>query len=130
MGFNNPTAQTEDLYIKSIDIATDHYSAFLEEVRARTLVLPNCDLDSGELTKAGEYSLADESYARLLAQLSARKFNLTTPQLRNNILNFYSDLSLPIETRKNASRWQGVLSDLNQLKSTPMPPATATNPAH
>ena len=30
LGFNNPTPQTEDLYIKSIDIATNHYRAFLE----------------------------------------------------------------------------------------------------
>jgi hypothetical protein len=121
LGFNNPTPQTEDLYIKSIDATTDHYHAFLEAVRTHELVLPNCDLDSGEATKAAEYSLADESYASLLAQLSERKFNLTTPQLRENILGFYSDLSLPIETRKDATRWQRVLSDLDQLESAPLP---------
>jgi len=125
MGFNNPTPQTEDMYIKSINITTDHYRAFLEEVRAHKLVLPNCDLDSGELTKAAEYSLADESYASLLADLSADKFNLTSPQLRDNILGFYSDLSLPIETKMDASRWQGVVTDLDQLKSAPLPPPVA-----
>jgi hypothetical protein len=130
LGFNNPTPQTEDLYIKSINLSTDQYRAFLEEVRAGKLVLRNSDLDNGELTKASEYSLADESYASLLAELSAGKFNLTLPQLRDNILDFYSDLSLPIETRKNASRWQGVLSDLNQLKSAPLPPPVAADPAH
>jgi hypothetical protein len=129
LGFNNPTPQTEDLYIKSIDTSTDQYHAFLEEVRVHKLVLPNSDLDSGEVTKAGEYSLADESYASLLAELSARKFSLTSPQLRDNILDFYSDLSLPIETRKDASRWQEVLSDLNQLKSAPLLPVAA-EPAH
>jgi hypothetical protein len=130
LGFNNPTPQTEDLYIKSINTSTDHYRAFLEEVRAGKLVLPNSDLDSGELTKAAEYSLADESYASLLAELSAEKFNLTSAQLRDNILDFYSDLSLPIETRENASRWQEVLSDLNQLKSAPLTPPVAVEPAH
>jgi hypothetical protein len=65
----------------------------------------------------------------LLAELSARKFNLTSPQLRVNILDFYSDLALPIETRKNASRWQEVLADLDQLKSAPLPPPVAVNPA-
>lgn len=129
LGFNNPTPQTEDLYIKSINTATDHYRAFLEEERAHKLVLPNCDLDSGELTKAAEYSLADESYASLLADLSAGKFNLTSPQLRDNILDFYSDLSQPIETKRNASRWQGVVTDLDQLKSASLPPVTV-NPAH
>jgi hypothetical protein len=116
LGFNNPTPQTEDLYIKSINTATDHYRAFLEEERGHKLVLPNCDLDSGNLTKAAEYSLADESYASLLADLSAKKFNLTSPQLRDNILDFYSDLSLPIETKRSASRWQKVVADLEQIK--------------
>ena len=128
-GFNNPTPQTEDLYIKSIDASTDHYRAFLEEVRAAKLVLPNCDLDDGNITKAAEYSLADESYARLLAELSARKFNLTSPQLRDNILAFYANPTQPIETKKSATRRQAVLSDLDQLKSA-SPPLFADSPAH
>jgi hypothetical protein len=125
LGFNNPTPQTEDLYIKSIDTTTDRYRALLEEARIHKLVLPNCDLDSGELTSAAEYSLADDSYARLLAELSARKFDLTTPKLRDDILAFYSDLSLPIETKKNAARWQKVLSDLDQLKAAALTPVAA-----
>jgi hypothetical protein len=130
MGFNNPTPQTEDLYIMSINTTTDQYRALLEEVRAGKLILPNRDLDSGEVTKAAEYSLADESYAVLLAKLSANKFNLTSPQLRNNILDFYFDLSVPIGTRKDESHWHEVLADLDQLKSAPLPPPVAVNPAH
>jgi len=122
MGFNNPTPQTEDLYIKSINTTVDQYRAFLEEVRTDTLVLPNSDLDSGQATKAAEYSLTDDTYAKLLGQLSNRKFVGTTPDLRSNILDFYSDLSLPIETKKDRGRWQGVLTALDQLKSgAPVP---------
>jgi hypothetical protein len=139
LGFNNPTPHTEDLYIKSINTTTDSYRTLLEEVRAGSLVLPNCDLDDGNATKAGEYSLADETYASLLAKLSAGKFDHTSPQLRDNILAFYSDPALPIETKQNPSRWQGVLSNLSQLKSAPppvlaptplpAPPPAAANPA-
>ena len=122
LAFNNPTPQTEDLYIKSINTTVDQYRAFLEEVRTDTVVLPNCDLDSGQPTKAAEYSLADDTYAKLLAQLSSRKFDRTTPELRANILDFYSDVSEPIETKKDPVRWQGVLTALDQLKSaTPVP---------
>jgi hypothetical protein len=130
LGFNNPTPQTEDMYITSINLTTDHYRAFLEEERTHKLVLPNCDLDSGELTKAAEYSLADESYASLLADLSANTFNLTSPQLRDNILEFYSDKSLPIETKRDAARWQKVITDLDQLKSAPLPPHVLVSPTH
>jgi hypothetical protein len=122
LGFNNPTPQTEDLYIKSINTTVDQYRVYLEEVRAGTLALPNCDLDDGKTTKAAEYTLADETYANLLAQLTARKFDGTSPQLRDNILGFYSDLSLPIDTRKDPARWQGVLTDLGELKAMePLP---------
>jgi hypothetical protein len=129
LGFNNPTPQTEDLYIKSINATVDQYRLYLEEVHAGTLVLPNCDLDDGKATKAAEYTLADATYASLLAKLTAGKFDGTSPQLRDNILDYYSDLSLPIETRKDPVRWQGVLTDLNELKAmAPSPLASHTSP--
>lgn len=117
LAFENPTPQTEDLYIKSINTTVDQYRAFLEEVKSNSLVLPNRDLDTGNEATAAEYSLTDDTYAQLLAQLSARKFDRTSPELRDNILQFYSDLSLPIETKKNTAHWQGVLTALDRLKS-------------
>jgi len=129
LAFNNPTPKTEDLYIKSINTTVDQYRAFLEQVRNDTLVLPDCDLDSGKQTKAAEYSLTDDSYAKLLASVSERKFDLTRPELRDNILQFYSDLSLPIETKKDQARWQAVLTELDQLKVVTPAPIVASSPA-
>jgi hypothetical protein len=126
LGFNNPTPKTEDLYIKSIDTTVDRYRAFLEEVRTGKLALPDCDFDSGNPTKAAEYSLTDEAYANLLAALTERKFDRATPELRDNILGFYSDLSLPVETKKDPARWQAVLADLNELKSAQLSPAAGS----
>jgi hypothetical protein len=131
LAFNNPTAQTEDLYFKSINTTIDQYRIYLQQVRSGTLVLANSDFDSGKATKAAEYSLTDETYAKLLAQLAQRKFVLTSPDLRDNLLNFYSDLSLPIETKKDSARWQSVLTSLEQLKLAPasilaVSPATRT----
>ncbi len=125
LAFNNPTAQTEDLYIKSINTTVDQYRVFLEQVRTGTLALPNCDFDSGEPTKAAEYSLADESYAQLMGQLSGRKFDLTSPELRTDILDFYLDLSAPIETKKDAGHWGRLLTQLDQLKSAAPAPTMA-----
>jgi hypothetical protein len=122
LGFKNPTPATEDLYFKSINLTVDRYRAFLEEVRADSLVLPNCDLDSGQPAKAAEYSLTDDTYAKLLGQLSSRKFDGTTPELRANILDFYSDLSASFNTKKDQNDWNKVLAALDQLKSmTPIP---------
>jgi len=130
LAFNNPTAQTEDLYFKSINTTVDQYRIFLEQVRTDSLKLANADLDTGKETKAAEYSLTDETYAKLLGQLAQRKFDLTSLDLRENILNFYSDLSLPLETKKDAARWQSVLTALDQLKLVTPVPILAANPAN
>jgi hypothetical protein len=123
LAFNNPTPQTEDLYFKSINATVDQYRALLEEVRNSKLMLTNCDLDSGQPTKAAEYSLTDDAYAKLLAQLAKRKFDLTTPELRDNILQFYADSSAAIDTKKDAADWQRVLASLDELKTVPPIPA-------
>ena len=129
LAFNAPTPQTEDLYIKSINTTVDQYRAFLEEVRTDALVLPDCDLDTGKPTAPAEYSLTDDTYAKLLGQLSDRKFVGTSPELRANILDFYSDPSAPIATKKDQGDWKSVLSELDQLKSMIPIPIVAANPA-
>ena len=128
LAFNNPTPQTEELYFKSINTTVDQYRAFLEQVRAGVLLVPNRDLDDGKRTKAGEYSLTDDTYAKLLAELAERKFELTTTDLRANILDFYSELSAPLETKKDTARWQILLTQLDQLKSTPLVPPLVGSP--
>ena len=125
LAFKSPTPQTEDLYFKSINSTTDQYRAFLELVRKDKLVLPNSDLDTGLPTAPAEYSLTDEAYAKLLSQLSARKFDLTSPELRDNILRFYSDSSAAIETKKDPARWQNVLTELTELRSFTAAPTAA-----
>jgi hypothetical protein len=129
LGFKNPTPQTEDMYFKSINLTVDQYRTFLHAVRTDSLLLPNCDLDSGQPSKAAEYSLTDDTYAKLLGQLSSRKFDGTSPELRANILDFYSDLSASFETKKNQDDWKKVLAELDQLKAmTPIPTVAGSPP--
>jgi hypothetical protein len=117
MAFNSPTPQTEELYFKSINTTVDQYRAFLEQVRTDTLALPNSDLDSGMATRAGEYSLTDVAYAKLLLRLSGKDFDRTSPELRANILGFYSDLAAAFDTKTNDEQWQNVLKSLDRLKA-------------
>jgi hypothetical protein len=122
MGFDNPTAKTEDLYIKSINATVDQYRVYLNQVRTGALALPNCDLDDGKTTVISEYTLADEAYASLLEKLSARKFEGTYPQLRDNILEFYSSYSKSIQIARASIQSPGVLANLDELKATTLSP--------
>jgi hypothetical protein len=117
LGFNNPTPQTEDLYFKSINLTVDRYRTLLRAAGTNSLVLANYDLDSGHATKAAEYCLTDDTYAKLLGQLSKRQFDATSRELRANILDFYSDLSASFDTKKNQNDWKNVLTELDQLKA-------------
>jgi Zinc dependent phospholipase C len=129
LGFNNPTAQTEDLYIKSINTTVDQYRALLEDVRADKLVLPDYDLDSGNLTKIAEYSLSDQTYDKLLDQLAKSKFDHTKPELRENILSYYSGLAAPTEAKKDGIHRKSVQTSLEQLKAMPPLPTVASTRA-
>ncbi|MDR3747076.1 MAG: zinc dependent phospholipase C family protein [Acidobacteriota bacterium] len=117
LAFNSPIPKTEDMYIKSINTTVDQYRAFLQEVGTDTLVLPNCDLDSGNPTKMAEYSLTDATYSKLLGQLAKSKFDHTTPELRDNVLQFYSDVSAWSQTKDDKVSSASVLAWLNQLRA-------------
>jgi hypothetical protein len=125
LDFNDPTPKTEDLYIKSIDKTFDDYRALLEKTKTHPPELPDDDLDSGQATNAAEYTLADDTYAKLVTQLAGKNFAQTSPELRENILAFYADAKAPIKTKKNDDQWQKVSAALDQLKAAPPAPTTA-----
>jgi hypothetical protein len=129
LGFNNPTPQTEDLYIKSINTTTDDYGVMLTKLRAGKLALLDCDLDDGKITSAGEYSLADETYANLMAKLAAHNFDQTSARLRENILEFYSGPALPVDARIDPAHQQALQANLSLLKSATLLPIAEDKPS-
>jgi hypothetical protein len=129
LAFKSPTPQTEDMYFKSVNKTVDQYRTYLEELRTDSLQLANIDFDTGKPTIATEYPLTDDAYAKLLDELAERKFDRTSPELRQNILSFYGDLSAPFETKKDPAAWQAVLTALDQLKLvTPVPAVVGSPP--
>jgi len=116
VNFKIPTQQTEDIYIKSVNATMDDCNDLLRDVRARKLDLANTDYDTGKPTKPGEYSLSDQTYARLVDELSTKSETGPDRQLRANLLSFYSDPDAPLATRKNAKAWKKLQEELEKLK--------------
>jgi hypothetical protein len=129
LDFNDPTQKTEDLYIKSINKTFDDYKGQLVIAKTQLPDLPDRDLDSGELTQPGEYTLADDVYQKLLTQLASKNFAQATPELRENIVAFYSNRSALVKTKKDEAKWQKVLVALDQLKAAPPAVANVSGPA-
>jgi hypothetical protein len=122
MAFNAPTPREEQLFLKSLERTDQEYRAVLIEAGNQHLNLPNKDFDTGRQTRAGEYVLSDKTYARLLDELAKRHFARLTPDLRTDILAFYSDLNAPIATKHDRRQWERTMAELNQLKATPAAP--------
>jgi hypothetical protein len=68
-----------------------------------------------------------------LSQIADKKFEATTPDLKQNIVGFYSHPGAPILTKTDPGKWQKVQTNLDALKAlTPnpsQPPAPAAQPA-
>src|SRR6266478_6518178 len=119
LAFKIPSTRSEDLYIKSVDLTVQDYSKLLQEAKVEDLRLPNKDCDTGRDTQAGEYRLTDKAYERLLRQLAKNNFEHLTPQLQNNVLEFYSDLNAPIWTKHNQKAWSETLANIEKLRAAP-----------
>jgi Zinc dependent phospholipase C len=126
--FKPPTPETEKLFASSFAASTQRYRLLLAEAAISVLQLQDTDLDTGQPTRAGSYALADKTYAKLLDALAERHFTGVTPELRNNILSFYTDLNAPIATKKDPKEWQKVVAELQDLKGVPAQ-ARAAQPA-
>lgn len=126
MAFNTPTPKEQHMYLVSLGHTQQEYRSALGQAWTEHLNLPNKDFDTGRETRAGEYVLTDKAYARLLDQLSKHHFAHITPELRSDILAFYSNPNAPIATKHDKKQWERTNAELNQLKAANLNAETAT----
>jgi hypothetical protein len=126
--FKIPTSQTEDIYIQSVNKTVALYRDELREIASGHLELPNLDFDTARAPHLGEYKLSDEAHARLLEDLSKQGLNGVKPELRENILVFYSQgTPADLHCRKARKSWkktQAELASLRTMAQTPQENAT------
>jgi hypothetical protein len=114
-----PTAETQKMYVKSLEVAVNDYRRMVHGAADQQLPLADVDLDTGKATTPGEYRLADETYARLVRELALTKFSTADPGLRANILAYYGDTNKPPATKESKCEWKEVSRDLAILKEQP-----------
>jgi hypothetical protein len=114
LAFKRLTPETEKLYMAGFNASVDRYREMLAGAGAGALKLPNANFDVGEATSAGKYTLMDAAYAKLLHKLDG-SYTQIPQALRSDILAFYKDLSLPIETRAHESEWARLQLELDRL---------------
>lgn len=121
LAIRGPGPETEENYVASVLSATDEYAHLLGELAQKDqdgFSVPDLDLDTGYATRPGTYRLTDQTYAKLLARVTAETANPPIG-LRKNILAFYSDPSAPIATKKHPRRWAKLQQELATLRAMP-----------
>jgi hypothetical protein len=125
-----PTPETEKIFEASFNATLDRYRAYLGEVGDNKLVLPNDNFDTGDTTGPGIYFLNDNAHAELLDALSKQNFSGVSPDLRAEILEFFSHPDAAYSTKSDPKAWAKVQAQLEQLKNAPQPQAaTSTTPS-
>ncbi len=120
LAIRGPNQETGQKYAESVNRCVDDYSRLLGEVARKGqdgFHLENLDLDTGYKIRPGTYKLTDETYAKLLDQLTRKNpYRRTPSELRQNVLDFYSDPNAPIETKKHPRKWKKIQKELAILR--------------
>jgi hypothetical protein len=113
LDFHVPTPETEKLFLESFDTTVERYRELLESERAGNLRIPDRNFDLGESPKPGAYKLADDSYEKLVESLAEKDFAGLSPELRDNILSYYSDRDAPFSTKQSPKKWEKLVKVLD-----------------
>jgi hypothetical protein len=122
--YKDPTPQTEDLYLKSMDNVVQIYREQVQKIENGVDDVPDRNLDTGHLTKPGQYALADNAYSQLVLLLAKRDFAGVTPGLRENILQYFSTTQASASLKNK--EWKKTEEALQRLKVIEVPPPART----
>lgn len=110
-----PDAQTQELYLKSVNHTVDVFHNYLQKALDPSdapFELANLDLDTGRRDGPGDYGLADQAYADLLARLTAKPDRAIPPELKRHILNYYANGDGSVEHSQDISNRLSTLRDM------------------
>jgi len=79
--------------------------------------LPDRNYDTGDFSPPGAYRLNDQTHAFWLHKLAETKYAGLTPEIKADLLAFYSDPNAPNFTKRKPQEWQQTLNELAPLKT-------------
>ena len=132
LSFRAPTPAAGQLFMASFNTTIKDYAdAVHEKEQTGELQIQNDNFDTGTVTGPGDYPLADATYAQLVDRLAKNHFQQISPELRQDILAYYSNLDAPFATKKNKKEWPRVVSEIDELKAiTPAAVSAAAPTQH
>ena len=117
LAFRTPTPPTEKLFEDSFNVTLDRYRALLSELRKGEVALPNDNFDVGETTARGQYRLNDDACAQLLDELGKRNFSEASPELRADLLRYFSSPDIPASDKLSKNARARLKADVQKLEN-------------
>ena len=118
--FKTPTPETERMFEASFNATLDQYRKLLNEERESAKpALMNGNFDLGEVSGPGKYRLSDTTHAKLLDRLADQKFAGMMPEIRAELLDYFSASDTPFAMKKDKKLWAKVQTELEELKRAP-----------
>ncbi len=127
LNFRTPTPQTEKLFEQSFNVTLDRYRAFLADLGKGEVTLRNDNFDVGETTARGQYRLEDNACAQLLDELAKKEFSEASPELRADLLRFFSSSDIPSSDRLSEKAQARLKGDVQALEKAALAPPVAKN---
>ncbi len=124
-----PSPETQKTFLTGFNTVVDQYDKSLAALRTEPaskqphLDLPDCDLDTGQPTKPGEYALADQTYVKYVALLAKHGQQPLPADVRAGLLGFFDHAS-PTTLAVKDSQHDELAAGLQQLR-TPAPLGTS-----
>lgn len=125
LAFRTPTPQAEKLFEESFNDTLDHYRALLTELAKGSVSLPNDNFDVGVETARGIYRMNDNAQAELLDKLAKNNFVGTPPEMRAELLRFFSSPEIPSSDKLSAKARAKLRDDIQKLESSAVSPVNA-----
>jgi hypothetical protein len=126
--FRTPTPETEQFFEQSFNATLDHYRSLLAQLRDGPIQLTNDNIDVGEVTARGQYRLYDRACEELLDKLAANDFASISPELRADLLRFFSEPAGADDSKLKRKDREKLEANVKQLRTTTTTgsPATAS----
>lgn len=118
LSFKAPTPEIEKMFLESYTTTVEQYRSMLNDEKRTRLSLDNKNLDTGKITTPGEYELADETYAKLLDELSEKQFAGVMPELRQNILSYFNNSQARLKIKQGHDDRDKLQDQLDALQSS------------
>jgi hypothetical protein len=121
-----PTANAEERYFRSLNGTISRFRETLYNMAdnpakpegasadSSNISLPNLDLDTGRGLKRGDYPLADQTYAQLLARLTSKPDRTIPEDVKKHIVDFYESAGTGV--RPIADELQEQVAVLKKMK--------------